>query len=221
MTSPENSGETKVQSSSEIDRNSSLEYDCYLGNRAQQRAGLRAKNSHHHHRLRNEDVRAYVLSPLEIGWSPEQISGKLRNKYPERSVSHEAIYQYIYDKETRKRVNLAVYLPRAHKKRKLFGQGHHHKNKLHIPRRVPIDKRPKYIAKRIQPGHWEADTMISRQSKRALAISLERKSRMIHIDKLTAKKSHKLVKAITSRLNRYPKALCRSITYITARRMRA
>jgi IS30 family transposase len=46
-------GQNKGTISREIDRNSSLEYDCYLGNRAQQRAGLRAKNSHNHHRLRN------------------------------------------------------------------------------------------------------------------------------------------------------------------------
>ena len=197
----------------ELNRNRSPVYNVYLPHKADRRAKDRKSRSGKRPRLKNRVIRRYVIAKLKLGWSPEQISGKLRNKYPERSVSHEAIYQYIYDKETRKRVNLAVYLPRAHKKRKLFGQGHHHKNKLHIPRRVPIDKRPKYIAKRIQPGHWEADTMISRQSKRALAISLERKSRMIHIDKLTAKKSHKLVKAITSRLNRYPKALCRSITY--------
>ena len=55
--------------------------------------------------------------------------------------------------------------------------------------------------------------MISRQSKKALAVSLERTSRMIHIDKLTAKRSRRLVKAITGRLNRYPKELRRTITY--------
>lgn len=197
----------------EFGRNRSPVYNVYLPHKADKRAKDRKSRSCKRQRLKNRVIRRYVIAKLKLGWSPEQISGKLNKDYPERSISYEAIYQYIYDKETRKRVNLAVYLPRAHKKRKLFGQGHHHKNKIHIPRRVSIDERPKYIAKRAQAGHWEADTVISRQSKKALAVSLERKSRMIHIDKLSAKKSHKLVKAITSRLNRYPRKLCRTITY--------
>lgn len=197
----------------ELGRNRSPVYNVYLPHKADGRAKDRKSRSGERPRLKNRIVRRYVIAKLKLGWSPEQISGKLAKKYPERSVSYEAIYQYIYDKETRKRVNLAVYLPRAHKKRKLFGQGHHHKNKIHIPRRVSINDRPQYIAKRAKPGHWEADTVISRQSKKALAVSIERKSRMIHIDKLTAKKSRKLVKALTSRLSRYPKELRRTITY--------
>lgn len=197
----------------ELGRNRSPIYNVYLPHKAEGRAKDRKSKSGKRQRLKSRIIRRYVIAKLRRGWSPEQISGKLHNDHPERSISYEAIYRYIYDKETRKRINLAVYLPRAHKKRKLFGQGHHHKNKIHIPRRVSIDERPKYVAKRIQAGHWEADTVISRQSKKALAVSLERKSRMIHIDKLTAKKSRKLVKAITGRLNRYPKELRRTITY--------
>ena len=197
----------------ELNRNRSPVYNVYMPHMADRRAKDRKSESGKRPRLKNRIVRRYVIAKLKLGWSPEQISGTITKKYPDHSISYEAIYQYIYDKKTRKRVNLAVYLPRAHKKRKLFGQGHHHKNKLHIPRRVSIDDRPKHIAKRVQPGHWEADTVISRQSKRALAVSLERKSRMIHIDKLTAKKSRKFVKAVTGRLKRYPKELRRTITY--------
>ena len=36
---------------------------------------------------------------------------------------------------------------------------------------------------------------------------------MIHIYKLDSKRSRKLVRAITNRLNRYPKELRRTITY--------
>jgi len=197
----------------ELGRNRSPVYNVYLPHKADRRARDRKARSGRRARLKSRLIRRYVITYLKRGWSPEQIAGKLHRNHPDRSVSYEAIYQYIYDKETRKRVNLAQYLPRAHKKRKLFGQGHHHKNKLHIPRRVSINERPRYIAKRIQPGHWEADTVISRQSKRALAVSLERTSRMVHIDKLSAKKSHTVVKAITGRLNRYPQGLRRTITY--------
>jgi IS30 family transposase len=197
----------------ELNRNRSPVYNVYLSHMADGRAKRRKSASGTRRRLKNRIIRRYVIAKLKLGWSPEQISGTISKKRPGCSISYEAIYQYIYDKETRKRVNLAQYLPRAHKKRKLFGQGYRHKSKVRIPRRVSIDKRPKLVAKRAQAGHWEADTVISRQSKRALAVSIERKSRMMHIDKLQAKKSRRLVKAITTRLKRYPQGLRRTITY--------
>jgi len=55
--------------------------------------------------------------------------------------------------------------------------------------------------------------MISRQSKKTLLISLERSSRLLHIKKMAAKKSHRVVAALAERLDYYPKALRRSITY--------
>jgi IS30 family transposase len=55
--------------------------------------------------------------------------------------------------------------------------------------------------------------VISRQSKNALVISLERSSRLLHINKITAKKSHQVAAALTERLGRYPEALRRTITY--------
>lgn len=197
----------------ELNRNRSPIYNVYLPHKADGRAKERKHKAGKRKRLKNQMIKRYVISKLKLGWSPEQISGRLFKERPGCSISHEAIYQYIYDKETRRKINLAIYLPRAHKKRKFFGQGHHHKNKTHIPRRVPIDKRPRYIEKRVQPGHWEVDTITSRQSKEALAVSIERSSRLIHIRKISAKESRKLVKALTHSLGHYPRGLRRTITY--------
>ena len=55
--------------------------------------------------------------------------------------------------------------------------------------------------------------IIPRQSKNALVITLERSSRLLHINKLAAKKSYRVVSALTERLGRYPETLRRSITY--------
>ena len=57
------------------------------------------------------------------------------------------------------------------------------------------------------------DTMISRQSKEALAVSLERSSRLLRISKLSAKESSKVVNALKRQFNRYPQTLRRTITY--------
>jgi len=47
-------------------------------------------------RLKSPFIRSYVKRKLESGWSPEQISGRLKIDNPDLSISHEAIYQYIY-----------------------------------------------------------------------------------------------------------------------------
>lgn len=205
-------GRNKSTVSRELIRNKSPVYNIYLPHKADTRAKQRKQQAGERKRLKNPMIQEYVIKKLKLGWSPEQISGRLSKDHPNLSITHEAIYQYIYDKDTRKEINLAIYLPRAHKKRKLFGRGHHHKA-LHIPRRVSINERPKHIDKRTQAGHWEADTMVSRQSKKSLAVSLERSSRLLHINKLAAKESHRLVNALTKRLGEYPQALRRTITY--------
>ncbi len=196
----------------EFQRNSASVYDVYLPHKAEVRAKERKHKAGKRPRLKDPMIKRFVISKLKEGWAPEQIAGRLPQAYPSLSISHEAIYQFIYDKATRKQVNLAVYLPRAHKKRKFFGQGHHHSG-CRIPRRVPLSKRPKYIEKRKQPGHWESDTMVSRQSKKALAVSLERSSRLLRISKLSARESNRLVTALGRQLKRYPQQLRRTITY--------
>lgn len=152
------------------------------------------------------------MKKLKAKWSPELMAGRLPIEHPGLHISHESIYQFIYDKATRKEDNLIVYLTRAHKRRRLRSHSPRHKN-LHIPRRVSIKERPQEANTRIQPGHWEVDTIISRRSKAALGIILERMRRRIHLAKLPAKTSTYLRLAINRRLNRYPQNLRLSITY--------
>ena len=43
------------------------------------------------------ELKEYIIKKLKLGWSPEQISGRLRKEYPSNQImciSHEAIYQY-------------------------------------------------------------------------------------------------------------------------------
>ena len=205
-------GRDKGTISRELQRNRAPIYNVYLPHKADLRAKERKRRAGKRLRLRNTMIRRYVINHLRKGWSPEQITGRLSHDRPGYSISHEAIYQFVYDRVTRQRMNLVSCLPRAHRKRKRFGQGHHHTS-LHIPNRVSIDRRPKYINQRIQAGHWEADTMISRQSKQALLVGLERSSRKVHINKLVAKHSRLVVRKLSHRLKQYPPQLRRTITY--------
>ncbi len=170
-------GRDKSTISRELRRNGSGIYDVYLAHKAQTRAVIRKSQSGQRPRLKDKRIRQYVIRKLKAGWSPEQISGRLKDVYPDLNISHEAIYQFVYDKETLKKINLKNYLPRANRIRRPRGHSRKHK-KISIPRRVSIDDRPKYIDKRKQTGHWESDTMISRASKASIVITLERATRL-------------------------------------------
>ena len=163
-------------------------------------------------RLKSPDIRRYVIKKLKQDWTPELIAGKLPLDHPGLNISYEAIYQYIYDPKVRKKQDLVSYLPRAHRKRHRKGHTRKHR-KSHIPERISIDQRPTYIEKRKQPGHWESDTISSRQSPQAIGTSLERVSRYILLAKLKKNGSAQVREATNRRLSRYPQHMRRTITY--------
>lgn len=198
--------------SRELKRNRSPIYNVYLANKAHERAVKRKHESVQRQRIRNPLIRGYIMKKLKLKWSPETIAGRLSRDYPSLHISHEAIYQFIYDRSTRTKHHLVPFLARAHKRRRLRTHSHRHKM-LHIPHRVSIKERPLEVQSRIQPGHWEADTLISRRSRAALAVILERTSRHLHLVKLPAKTSRSFRGALTSKLRPYPRSLRRSITY--------
>ncbi len=205
-------GRNKSTISRELRRNGSGVYDVYLAHKAQARASTRKQESGQRPRLKDKRIKRYVIRKLKQGWSPEQISGELKQNHPDMSISYEAIYQFVYAKETLKTVNLKIYLPRAN--RICRPRGHSRKHiKSHIPRRVSIDDRPKYIDKRKQIGHWESDTMVSRASKASVVITLERATRYVKLGKIKAKQARDVSNAINRRLGRLPKSIRRTITY--------
>ena len=145
----------------ELNRNKSPIYHIYLSHRAHERAVKRKSEAARRPRLKNEAIMCYVIAKLHLGWSPEQLARRIPQELPGQSVSHEAIYQFIYDKKTLKDMDLRPYLPRRHRKRLPRGHSRKHR-KLHIPQRVSIKERPAHINERLEFGHWKVDTMISR-----------------------------------------------------------
>src|SRR5512139_3276559 len=180
----------------------------YLPHKAQERADQRNRESHRRKRLKTERIRGYVATHLARGWSPELIAGRLRREHPELCISHEAIYQWIYQDTPA----LIPFLLRAHRRRKHRGYSRKHK-KSHIPHRVSIQERPARVLKRRQIGHWETDTISCRKSYQAVQVSVERKARYAKLAKLKAKTSRAMSVALTRRLSHYPPTLRRSITY--------
>ena len=196
----------------ELKRNKSPVYNVYLSHRAHNRAVKRKGHAAHRPRLKNEVIMNYVMEKLNLGLSPEQVAGRISHELAGESISHEAIYQFIYAKETLNHMDLRPCLLRRHRRRLQRGYSRKHK-KPHIPERLSIHERPACVNDRSEPGHWEVDTMICRQSTPSLAIALERASRYLQITKLAAKTARELRRALIRRLNRHPDHMRKTITY--------
>src|SRR5918992_2467980 len=149
--------------------------------KAHQAAKARKRHSHQKYLLRQcPTLLGFVLEKLKLGWSPQQISGRLKKEItegvrPKREyVNHESIYQFLYD-PAQQEEKLWAYLPRSHKKRRRW-LGRRSRS-VHIPHRVSIRHRPVEISSREEFGHWEGDTIVGDGRKSGIHTEVERISR--------------------------------------------
>ncbi|PIW64747.1 MAG: IS30 family transposase [Candidatus Omnitrophica bacterium CG12_big_fil_rev_8_21_14_0_65_45_16] len=192
--------------SRELKRNGSKR--IYWAYQANERAKKRKSEAAGRERLKNETIRGYVKEKLKLGWSPEQIAGRIDMEHPGFAISYEAIYQYIYHDAK----ELIGYLPRRHEKRRQRSSLRKAKASL-IPNRISITERPLEVNQRTVFGHWEADSAVSRASKAALNILVERMSRYTRLTKLSEKTAALTQEALVRRLGREKKTCLLSITY--------
>lgn len=180
----------------------------YLAHKADARARERRQLSGQREWLKSQELQQHVEESLKMGWSPELISGRLKQQEVFETASHESIYQWVYEK----RPDLIGYLPRRHKKRHKKGHSRKHR-KSHIPNRISLMERPEGANLREEFGHWEADAMVSRASKVAGQVLVERKSRYLKLTQVKQKTASLTSAAINRRLAQYPQEARLSITY--------
>lgn len=179
----------------------------YEANFAHQFAKTRRYKASSVNAKKEPEVWSYVESKLREGWTPELISGRISQDCPALSVSHEAIYQHVY----RGDIELAGYLP----SRRLFRypKGPRRPQRSMIPNRLSINLRDEAINQRKEIGHWESDSLVCHQSKIALNVMVERKTRLVRITRLPNHKPEETKQAILSRLISMPQETRKSITY--------
>ena len=139
---------------------------------------------------------------LRQGFSPEQISGRIKKERRKLRISLQTIYRWA------EAHNLQEWLPRRgkpYRKRKASEAGAHL-----IPERVDIDERPAVVDRRKQIGHWEADTVYGQDSY--LVTLAERVTGLLLVRKVKDKRKETVTKAIVKMLKPFKK-LCRSITF--------
>jgi IS30 family transposase len=129
---------------------------------------------------------------IVLDWSPEQISGVLKERHG-IAISHERIYQHIWTDKLHGGT-LYKHLRQSGKKRKKrYGS----KDKRgQIRNRINIDDRPAIVTEKTRIGDWEIDTVIGKDHKGALVTIVDRVSKFTLI-KIVASKHAEVVTAAT------------------------
>lgn len=143
----------------------------------------------------SEQTWARVETLLGREWSPEQIADRLKLEGKD-AVSHETIYLYIY-RDKQAGGELYKHLRRRHRYRKRI---HKYSKRFGWDKRRPIRERPSIVDGRSRIGDWEADTIISGGRKGAVLSLVERRSRLLLLEKLPGTSPKRLAEALCLRL---------------------
>jgi len=142
-----------------------------------------------------DQVRAYVTTWLRKDLSPEQIRGRAI-KDSIACVSHERIYQYIWE-DKRNKGDLHLHL--RIKGRRYRKRGSAKDSRGIIRNRVDISERPAIVNEKQRFGDLEIDTMIGKNHKGALLTINDRAAGVVWIRKLKGKDANALyLKAVNA-----------------------
>jgi IS30 family transposase len=137
-----------------------------------------------------------------LGWSPEQISGRLKIQYNIK-ISYELIYQYI-DRDRKAGGSLYKYLPHRGKKYKKRNIKTRKRVWKTAAKRKPKSKRPPEATERKEIGHWEGDTIEGKRHQSGLGTFVDRKSTFTIIRKVRNKSAEEMKNVILKSFNACP-----------------
>ena len=164
----------------------------------------------------NRKLRNIVASKLILDWSPEQISGWLKNQYPDDQsmrVSHETIYRslFIQARGVLKK-ELMDHLRTKRRMRRSRHSSVHGHSQGRIVDAISIRERPLEVEDRAVPGHWEGD-LLSGAKNSYIATLVERHSRFAMLIKVPGKDTEVVVAALSRHVRKLPATLRRSLTW--------
>ena len=178
---------------------------------AHKRAILRRKSSKSSSKkiVNNLELEEYIVKCIvQKHWSPEQIAGRLK-RVSEATVSHETIYQWIYDDKP----YLKQYLrcKKGKYRRKRGTKAREKKRELAKIRR--IDERPEIVDERVRIGDWEGDTIVGKERKQRILTHNERVSGYLIASKLDRVRAEIVQRKIIKIFKMIPKSKKHTLTY--------
>ena len=148
-------------------------------------------------------------------WSPELISERL-SLQGEICVSHETIYQWIWEmKKSKKRSNaeysdLYKYLRHEGRRQK---RGNTKDKRGVIKGRVGIEERPSVVDERLRIGDIEVDLMMGSNHKSALLVMTDRASLITMIERLSGKSASEVYEKMKKRLTNFSSSWVKTLTF--------
>jgi IS30 family transposase len=173
---------------------------------------------------RRPGLRAMVEDKLELRWSPEQIAGWLRRRFPTGTVMHvsaETIYRSLFVQSRGDlRHELTRHLRTRRATRRPAGARLPDGRGLR-PTTLNISERPAEAADRAVPGHWEGDLLFGRGMS-PVATLVERSTRYLMLVGLPGGHRADLVAdALAAAITTLPRQLTRSLTWDQGHEMAA
>ncbi len=164
----------------------------------------------------NRKLRDIVASKLILDWSPEQISGWLKTRYPNnksKHVSHETIYRSLFiQARGALKKELMDHLRSKRRMRRSRHSSEHGHCRGQIVDAISIRERPAEAEDRAIPGHWEGDLLAGGKNS-YIATLVERHSRFLMLIKVPSKETEAVVAALSQRVRKLPARLRRSLTW--------
>ena len=200
--------------SREISRNGGRER--YRATDADQAAWDRAHRPKRCRLAQNRALARLVASKLQREWSPQQIAGWLKCRYPDdenHRVSHETIYRSLFiQARGALKKELLAHLRRT----RVMRRSRHHTQKTddhgRITETVSISERPASVEDRAVPGHWEGD-LLAGSSNSYIATLVERHTRYVMLAKVANKDTQSVVNALIKQAKKLPTELYKSLTW--------
>ncbi len=170
---------------------------------------------------RHAELRWRVAQKLALQWSPEQVSGWLKQQFPAdqgMQISHETIYRSLFI-QTRGvlKKELMAHLRTARQMRRAKG-GTTKSGLGQIADTVSIRERPADADDRAVPGHWEGDLLCGANNTHIVTL-VERQTRFAMLLKVPSKDTATVVAALGKHVSKLPQQLRRSLTWDRGKEM--
>ena len=206
--------------SREIRRNGG--WRAYRASEADALAWQRATRPKRCKLAQNRALARLVAEKLRLQWSPYQVAGWLKRRYPQdetRQVSHETIYRTLF---IQARGALKKELLEHLRRTRVMRRSRHHTQKTadhgRITGTVSIRERPAEAEDRAVPGHWEGDLLFGSHNSQ-IATLVERKTRYLMLARVASKDTETVIDALIEQAQKLPRELYKSLTWDRGKEM--
>jgi IS30 family transposase len=153
-----------------------------------------------------------VHEHLMIGWSPQQIAGRLGG------VSHQTIYTAIYAiPRGALRREFTVLLRQHRAEQRPRSRGTEKRGKMKDL--LSIHLRPPEANDRLLPGHWEGDLLIGSRNRSAVGTLVDRRSLFVMLAKMENNSALAALEGFSTAFGPLPQDLRKTLTYDQGKEM--